>query len=191
LAGEYYRWWVLFKECLSIWQETRKESVLERYALEKLGRLRDEVASRLPQLSAAGNAIDDPTLAARLAQTAQEWGQFVADLERSWRTLGHIEGLKVLPRLQGLWHTLSHTAAEMEGRAGQVGQQIWQDVRNETGRALQRTVDECEVVGERLQALRQRSLLRETKRALQFIRCLVRKEWSLEVLPLHTEQASQ
>jgi len=191
LAGEYYRWWLLFKECLSIWQETRKESLLERYALEKLTRIRDEVASRLPQLSAASVPVDDPTLGARLAQTAQEWGQFVADLEHSWRSLRHIEGLEVLPRLQGLWQTLSQTAAQVEGRAGQMGQQIWHDVRSETGRALQRTVEECEAVGERLQALRQRSLLREARRVLQFIRCLARKDWSLEVIPLHTEQASQ
>jgi hypothetical protein len=190
-AGEYYRWWLLFKESLSIWQETRKEGLLERYALEKLTRIRDEVASRLPQLSAASVPVDDPTLGARLAQTAQEWGQFVADLEHSWRSLRHIEGLEVLPRLQGLWQTLSQTAAQVEGRAGQMGQQIWHDVRSETGRALQRTVEECEAVGERLQALRQRSLLREARRVLQFIRCLARKDWSLEVIPLHTEQASQ
>jgi hypothetical protein len=191
LAGEYYRWWLLFKECLGIWQETRKESLLEHYALEKLARLRDEVASRLPQLGAASAAADDATLGERLAQTAQEWGQFVAELERSWRTLGHIEGLKVLPRLQGLWHTLSQTAAQVEGRAGQVGQQLWHDMRSETGRALQRTVEECEAVGERLQALRQRSLLREARRVVLFIRCLVRKDWSLEVIPLHTEQVSR
>jgi hypothetical protein len=97
----------------------------------------------------------------------------------------------VLPRLQGVWQTLSQTAAQVEGRAGQMGQQIWHDVRSETGRALQRTVEECEAVGERLQALRQRSLLREARRVLQFIRCLARKDWSLDVIPLHTEQASQ
>jgi hypothetical protein len=38
LTGEYYRWWLLFKESLSIWQETRKEGLLEHYALEKLSR---------------------------------------------------------------------------------------------------------------------------------------------------------
>jgi hypothetical protein len=191
LAGEYHRWWLLFGECLSLWQETRKENLLERYALEKLVRLRDEVASRLPQLSSASTPVADPHLGARLAQTAQEWGQFVADLERSWRSLKHIEGLEVLPRLQGLWQTLSQTAAQMEGRAGQVGQQIWLDVRTETGRALQRTLEECEAVRERLQTLRQRSLLRQARRVRQFIRCLARKDWSLEVIPLPTEQASQ
>jgi hypothetical protein len=191
LAGEYYRWWLLFKECLGLWQETRKESLLERYALEKLTRLREDVASRLPQLSSASPAADDPHLGARLAQTAQEWGQFVTDLERSWRSLKHIDGLKVLPRLQGLWQTLSQVAAQMEGRAGHVGHQLWLDVRGETGRALQRTVEECEAARERLQALRQRSLLRETRRVLLFIRCLARKDWSLEVLPLHPEQAPQ
>jgi hypothetical protein len=56
---------------------------------------------------------------------------------------------------------------------------------------LQRTLEECEAAGERLQALRQRSLLREARRVLQFIHCLARKDWSLEVLPLHTERASQ
>jgi tRNA A37 methylthiotransferase MiaB len=191
LGGEYYRWWRLFRECLSLWHETRKESLLERYALEQLGRLRDELASRLPQVSAANAAVTDPHLGARLAQTAQEWGQFVTDLERSWRSLKHIEGLEVLPRLQGLWHTLSQTAAQVEGRAEQVGQQLWQDVRTESGRALQRTLEECEAVRERLQALRQRSWLREARRVLQFIRCLGRKDWSLEVIPLHTERASQ
>jgi hypothetical protein len=191
LGGEYYRWWLLFKECLSLWQETRKESLLERYALEQLAHLRDEVASRLPQLSAPNAPVADPNLGARLAQTAQEWGQFVTDLERSWRSLKDIEGLEVLPRLQGLWHTLSQTAAQVEGRAGQVGQQFWQDVRSESGRALQRTLEECEAVREKLQALRQRSLWREARRVLQFIRCLARKDWSLEVIPLHTERASQ
>ena len=97
----------------------------------------------------------------------------------------------MLPRLQGLWQTLSQTAAGMEGRAGQVGQQIWLDVRTESGRALQRTLEECEAVREKLQALRQRSVLREARRVLQFIRCLARKDWSLEVIPLPTEQASQ
>jgi hypothetical protein len=191
LAGEYYRWWLLFKECLSLWQETRKESLLERYALDQISRLRDEVASRLPQLSSSSAPIADPHLGARLAQTAQEWGQFVTDLERSWRSLQHIEGLEVLPRLQGLWQTLSQTAAQVEGRAEQVGQQLWQDVRSESSRALQRTLEECEVVRERLQALRQRSLLREARRVVQFVRCLARKDWSLEVIPLHTERASR
>jgi hypothetical protein len=46
-------------------------------------------------------------------------------------------------------------------------------------------------VREKLQTLRQRSLLREARRVLQFIRCLARKDWSLEVIPLPTEQASQ
>jgi radical SAM family protein len=191
LAGEYYRWWVLFKECKKLWLETRKESVLERYALEKLSRLRDEVASRMPQLGAASTPISDPHLGARLAQAAQEWGQCVTDLERWWRSLKHIEGLEVLPRLQSLWDTLSQTTAQVEGRAGQVGQQLWHDMRSETGRTLQRTLEECEAVRERLQALRQRSLFGEAWRVLQFIRCLARKDWSLEVIPLPTEQASQ
>jgi hypothetical protein len=64
-------------------------------------------------------------------------------------------------------------------------------VRTESGRALQRTLEECEAVREKLQALRQRSLLREARRVLQFIRCLARNDWSLEVIPLPTEQASQ
>jgi hypothetical protein len=191
LGGEYYRWWLLFKECLSLWQETRKESLLERYALEQLARLRDEVASRLPQLSAANAPMADPNVGARLAQTAQEWGQFVTDLERSWRSLKHIEGLEVLPRLQGLWHTLSQTAAQVEGRAGQVGQQFWHDVRSESARTLQRTLEECEAVREKLQALRQRSLLREARRVLLFIRCLARKDWSLDVIALPTQQVSR
>jgi hypothetical protein len=191
LGGEYYRWWLLFKWCKSLWLETRKESLLERYALEKLSRLRDEVASRLPQLGSATEPVSDPHLAARLAQTAQEWGQFVVDLERSWRSLRHIEGLKLLPHLQGLWHTLSQAAAQVEGRAGQVGQQLWQDVRSETSRALQRTVEECEVARDTLQSLRQRSVLREARRVLQFVRCLARKDWSLEVIPVPTEQTSR
>jgi hypothetical protein len=78
----------------------------------------------------------------------------------------------------------------VEGRAGQVGQQFWLDMRVETGRALQRTLEECEAVRERLQTLRQRSLLRKARRVLQFIRCLARKDWSLEVIPVPTEQAS-
>jgi hypothetical protein len=191
LGGEYYRWWLLFKECLSLWQETRKESLLERYALEQLASLRDEVASRLPQLSAANTPAADPNVGARLAQMAQEWGQFVTDLERSWRSLKHIEGLEVLPRLQGLWHSLSQTAAQVEGRAGQVGQQFWHDVRSESARTLQRTLEECEAVREKLQALRQRSLLREARRVLLFIRCLARKDWSLDVIALPTEQVSR
>jgi hypothetical protein len=93
--------------------------------------------------------------------------------------------------LQGLWHTLSQAAAQVEGRAGQVSQQFWQDVRSESGRALQRTLEECEAVREKLQTLRQRSLWREARRGLQFIRCLARKDWSLDVIPLPTEQASQ
>jgi tRNA A37 methylthiotransferase MiaB len=191
LGGQYHRWWVLFRECLSLWQETRKEGLLERYALEQLSRLRDEVASRMPQLSGANAPATDPHLGARLAQTAQEWGQFVTELERSWRSLRHIEGLEVVPRLQGLWHTLSQTAAQVEGRAEQVGQQLWQDMRSESDRALHRTLEECEAVRERLQALRERSLLRQARRVRQFIRCLSRKDWSLEVIPLHTERASQ
>jgi hypothetical protein len=191
LGGEYYRWWLLFKECKSLWLETRKESLLERYAVEKLSRLRDEVASRLPQLGSANDPVSDPHLATRLAQTAQEWGQFVVELERSWRSLRHIEGLELLPRLQGVWHTLSQAAAQVEGRAGQVSQQLWQDVRSETNWALQRTVEECEAVRGMLQDLRQRSLLRETRRVLQFVRCLARKDWSLEVIPVPTEQISQ
>lgn len=191
LGGEYYRWWLLFKECKSLWLDTRKETLLERYALEKLSHLRDEVASRLPQLSATNEPVADPHLAARLAQTAQEWGQFVVDLERSWRSLRHIEGLKLLPHLQGVWHTLSHAAAQVEGRAGQVSQQLWQDVRSETSRALQRTVEECEAVRDTLQTVRQRSMLREARRVLQFVRCLARKDWSLEVIPVPTEQTSR
>ncbi|HXH09612.1 MAG TPA: radical SAM protein [Alphaproteobacteria bacterium] len=191
LGGEYYRWWLLFKECKSLWLETRKESLLERYALEKLSRLRDEVASRLPQLGSTNESVADPHFAMRLSQTAQEWGQFVADLERSWRSLRHIEGLKVLPRLHGVWQSLSQAATQVEGRAGQVSQQLWQDVRAETGRALQRTVEECEAVRDMLQSLRQRSLLREARRVMQFVRCLARKDWSLEVIPLPTEQISQ
>ncbi|HYY15947.1 MAG TPA: radical SAM protein [Gammaproteobacteria bacterium] len=191
LAGEYYHWWLLFKECKKLWLETRKESVLERYALEKLSRLRDEVASRMPQLGVASTPISDPHLGARLAQAAQEWGQCVTDLERWWRSLKHIEGLEVLPRLQSLWDTLSQTTAQVEGRAGQVGQQLWHDMRSETGRTLQRTLEECEAVRERLQALRQRSLFGEARRVLQFIRCLARNDWSLDVIPLPTEQASQ
>jgi len=191
LGGEYYRWWLLFKECKSLWLETRKESLLERYAVEKLSRLRDEVASRLPQLGSINESVADPHFATRLSQTAQEWGQFVADLERSWRSLRHIEGLKVLPRLHGVWHSLSQAATQVEGRAGQVSQQLWQDVRAETGRALQRTVEECEAVRDMLQSLRQRSLLREARRVMQFVRCLARKDWSLEAIPLPTEQISQ
>jgi hypothetical protein len=191
LGGEYYRWWFLFKECLSLWKETRKESLLERYALEQLARLRDEVASRLPQSSAANAPIADPNVGARIAQMAQEWGQFVTDLERSWRSLKDIEGLEVLPRLQDLWHTLSQTAAQAEGLAEQVGQQFWHDVRSESARTLQRTLEECEAVRERLQALRQRSLLREARRILLFIRCLSRKDWSLDVIALPTEQVSR
>lgn len=191
LGGEYYRWWLLFKECKSLWLETRKESLLERYAVEKLSRLRDEVASRLPQLGSTNESVADPHFATRLSQTAQEWGQFVADLERSWRSLRHIEGLKVLPRLHGVWYSLSQAASQVEGRAGQVSQQLWQDVRAETGRALQRTVEECEAVRDMLQSLRQRSLLREARRVMQFVRCLARKDWSLEVIPLPTEQISQ
>jgi hypothetical protein len=190
LGGEYHRWWLLFKWCKSLWLETRKESLLERYALEKLSRLRDEVASRLPQFGAANEPASDPHLAARLAQTAQEWGQFVRDLERSWRSLRHMDGLKVLPRLQGLWQTLTQAAAQVEGRAGQVGQQLWQDVRSETSWVLQRAVEECEAVRDTLQGLRQRSLLREARRVLQFVHCLTRKDWSLDVIPMPTEQTS-
>jgi hypothetical protein len=125
-----------------------------------------------------------------LAQTAQEWGQFVRDLERSWRSLRHMDGLKVLPRLQGLWQTLTQAAAQVEGRAGQVGQQLWQDVRSETSWVLQRAVEECEAVRDTLQGLRQRSLLREARRVLQFVHCLTRKDWSLDVIPMPTEQTS-
>jgi hypothetical protein len=191
LGGEYYRWWLLFKECKSLWLETRKESLLERHALEKLSRLRDEVASRLPQFGSTNEPVSDPHFAARLAQTAQDWGQFVGDLERAWRSLRHIDGLKLVPRLQGLWQTLSQAAAQVEGRAGQVGQQFWQDVRAETSRALQRTVEECEAARDTLQSLRQRSVLREARRVLQFVRCLARKDWSLEVIPVPTEQTSR
>jgi hypothetical protein len=192
LGQEYYRWWLLFKECKSLWLETRKESLLERYALEKLTRLREEVADRLPQLNSNNGPAFDPHLGARLAQTAQEWGQFVVDLERSWRSLKHIEGLKLLPRLQGLLHTLSHTAAQVEGRAEQAGQQFWQDVRAESSRALQRTLEECEAVREKLQDLRRRSLFGEVRRVVQFARCLARKDWSLEDIRLPTtEQASR
>jgi radical SAM family protein len=192
LGHEYHRWWLLFKECKSLWLETRKESVLERYALEKLTRLREEVADRLPQLSSSSGSAFDPHLGARLAQTAQEWGQFVIDLERSWRSLKHIEGLKLLPRLQGLLQTLSHAAAQVEGRAEQAGQQFWQDVRAESSRALQRTLEECEAVREKLQDLRRRSLFGEARRVLQFARCLARKDWSLEDIRLPTtEQVSR
>jgi Radical SAM superfamily len=192
LGREYYRWWLLFKECKSLWLETRKESLLERYALEKLARLREEVADRLPQLSSSNGPMIDPHLGARLAQTAQEWGQFVMDLERSWRSLKHRDGLKLLPRLQGLLHTLSQTATQIEGRAGQAGHQFWQDVRVESGRALQRTLEECEAVREKLQDLRRRSLFGEVRRVLQFVRCLARKDWSLEDIRLPTTgQASQ
>jgi hypothetical protein len=182
----------LFKECKSLWLETRQESLLERYALEKLARLREEVADRLPQLSSSTGPAFDPHLGARLAQAAQEWGQFVIDLERSWRSLKHIEGLKLLPRLQGLLHTLSHTAAQVEGRAEQAGQHFWQDVRAESSRALQRTLEECEAVREKLQDLRRRSLFGEARRVVQFVRCLARKDWSLEDIRLPTTgQASQ
>ena len=188
LGGEYYRWWLLFKECKRLWLETRKESLLEKYALEQLTRLRDEVASRLPQLSSAD--ASEPQLG-RLAQAAQEWGQFVTDLDRLWRSLQHIQGLKVLPRLQGLWELLSQTAAQAEGRAGQMGQQLWQDMRTEISGALQRSLDECEAVREHLQALDRRSLFREARDVLQFVRCLGRKNWSLEVVPLPPEQVFQ
>jgi hypothetical protein len=190
LAGEYYRWWLLFKECKRLWLETRKESLLERYALEKLARLREEMASRLPALAARGAPAADPHLSARLTQAAQEWGQFVGDLERWWRSLRHSEGLRLLPRLQGLWYTLSQTASQLEGRADQVRQHLWQDVRVESSRALQRALEECEAVRETLQSLRQRSLLREARRILQFVRCLGRKDWSLEAIRLPTEQVS-
>jgi hypothetical protein len=190
LAGEYYRWWQLFKECKRLWLETRKESVLERYALEKLARLRDEVASRLPQLSAPDAPVPDPHLGVRLAQAAQEWGQFVNELERWWRALQHMQGLKLLPRCRGLWEMLSQTAAQAEGQAGHMRHQLWQDMRAEISGALQRSLEECEAVREKLQALRQRTLFGDARRALQFIRCLGRKDWSLEVVPLPTEQVS-
>ncbi|MBI3327147.1 MAG: B12-binding domain-containing radical SAM protein [Nitrospinae bacterium] len=183
LAGEYHRWWLLFTEFKNLWLETRKESLLERYALEKLARLRDDVASRLPHTS-------DPHLQAHLAQAAQEWGQFVMELERLWRSLRHMPGLKLMPRLQGLWEMLSQTATQAQGRADQVRQQLLHDVRTEIRGALQRSLEECEAVREKLQALRHRSLFGEARRALQFVRCLGRNDWSLEVVPFPTEQIS-
>jgi hypothetical protein len=190
LGGEYYRWWLLFRECKRLWLETRKESLLEKHALERLTRLRDEVASRLPQLRAVDAAGLDTHLA-RLTQAVQEWGQCVTDLDRLWRSLQHIQGLKILPRLQGLWELLSQAAAQSEGRAGQMGQQLWQDVRAEISGALQRSLEECEAVREKLQRLRRRSLFTELRHVLRFVRCLARKDWSLEVVPLRSEQTSQ
>jgi hypothetical protein len=72
-----------------------------------------------------------------------------------------------------------------------MGQQLWQDVRAEISGALQRSLEECEAVREKLQRLRRRSLFTELRHVLRFVRCLARKDWSLEVVPLRSEQTSQ